>query len=244
MAWGKCFKARDTRLDRIVAIKVSQADFTERFEREAQAVAALNHTNICHLYDVGPNYLVMEYVEGSPLAAVDSSRKLLDLAVQIADGLSAAHAAHIIHRDLKPDNILVTRDGRVKILDFGLAKSVGTRVGDATQTMRITDPGTAIGTINFTCRPNRRAAMRISLRNRINFLSGLILYELAAPGERAFQRPLGAGDDDGDHSRRRRAASREGVPAPLRWSVDRTAVGEGGARGSPMTPLRDLYRES
>src|SRR5580698_1040128 len=121
---GEVYKARDTRLNRTVAIKVSKESFSDRFEREARAVAALNHPNICQLYDVGPDYLVMEFVEGAPIASVDSTRKLLDIAVQIADGLAAAHAAGIIHRDLKPDNILITRDGRVKILDFGLAKMV------------------------------------------------------------------------------------------------------------------------
>src|SRR5882757_5780053 len=109
---GEVYKARDTRLDRTVAIKVSKEEFSERFEREARAVAALNHPNICQLYDVGPNYLVMEFIEGTPIAPVDTTRKLLDIAVQVAEGLAAAHAAGIIHRDLKPDNILITRDGR------------------------------------------------------------------------------------------------------------------------------------
>src|SRR5881396_4360054 len=117
---GEVYKARDTRLARLVAVKVSREQFSERFEREARAVAALNHPNICQLYDVGPNYLVMEFVEGSPIARADGVRKLLDVAVQIADGLAAAHAGGILHRDLKPDNILVTREGRVKVLDFGL----------------------------------------------------------------------------------------------------------------------------
>src|ERR1700740_690345 len=97
---GGVWKARDMRLDRIVAIKISQGNFDERFEREARSIAALNHPNICQLYDVGPNYLVMEYIEGSKLAPPDSLRKLLDLACQIADGLSAAHALLIVHRDL------------------------------------------------------------------------------------------------------------------------------------------------
>src|SRR5919109_3505591 len=119
---GEVWKARDTRLDRTVAIKFSQAQFTDRFEREARAIAALNHPNIAQIYDVGENYIVMEYVEGEPVRAPDTTRKLLDVAVQIAYGLAAAHAAGFVHRDLKPDNILLTKSGRVKILDFGIAK--------------------------------------------------------------------------------------------------------------------------
>jgi serine/threonine protein kinase len=115
---GEVYRARDTRLDRIVAVKVSKTEFSERFEREARAVAALNHPNICSLYDVGPNYLVMEFVEGSPPSTVKDFRKLLDISVQIADGMAAAHAAGFVHRDLKPGNVLVTAEGRVKILDF------------------------------------------------------------------------------------------------------------------------------
>src|SRR5437867_7742372 len=114
---GDVYKARDTRLDRIVAIKVAREQFSERFGREARAVAALNHPNICQLYDVGPNYLVMEFVDGSPVSPTDAPRKLLDIAVQIADGMAAAHAAGIVHRDLKPDNILITREGRVEVLE-------------------------------------------------------------------------------------------------------------------------------
>jgi serine/threonine protein kinase len=129
---GEVYKAHDPRTGRDIAIKISAEEFSERFEREARAIAALNHPNICQLYDVGPNYLVMEYVEGTPVAPLDGPRKLLDLAIQIADGLSAAHAANIVHRDMKPDNILVTRDGRVKILDFGLAKAVAAPKDDDT----------------------------------------------------------------------------------------------------------------
>src|SRR5580765_8089250 len=127
---GEVYRARDPRLNRDVAIKVSAVQFSERFGREAKAIAALNHSNICQIYDVGPDYIVMEYVEGAPITPVDTPRKLLDIAVQMSDGLAAAHAAGIIHRDLKPDNILITRDGRIKILDFGLAKAAHGEIGD------------------------------------------------------------------------------------------------------------------
>src|SRR6266404_2795788 len=118
---GEVYKARDTRLDRIVAIKVSREKFSERFEREARAVAALNHPHICTLYDVGPNYLVMEYIEGQPLKGPLPLDQTLKYAGQVLDALDAAHRKNITHRDLKPANILVTKAG-VKLLDFGLAK--------------------------------------------------------------------------------------------------------------------------
>jgi serine/threonine protein kinase len=153
---GEVWKARDTRLDRIVAIKFCAAEFSERFGSEAKAIAALNHSNICQIYDVGPDYIVMEYVEGAPVEPVDTPRKLLDIAVQISDGLAAAHAAGIIHRDLKPDNVLITRDGRIKILDFGLAKAAHSEIGadDATCTIDpgkrvLTDPCTTVGTVAY-----------------------------------------------------------------------------------------------
>src|SRR5215510_15381801 len=118
---GQVWKARDTRLDRIVAIKISEEKFSERFEREARAVAALNHPHICTLFDVGPNYLVMEYIDGRPLQGPLPRDQALNYAAQICDALDAAHKKGIIHRDLKPGNILVTKAG-VKLLDFGLAK--------------------------------------------------------------------------------------------------------------------------
>src|SRR5580698_2759043 len=108
---GEVYKARDTRLDRIVAIKQLKGLHSARFHQEGRALAALNHPNICTLHDVGPDYLVMEYVEGVPVAPVDSPRKLLDMAVQMSDGLGVAHSKGILHRDLKPANILVTASG-------------------------------------------------------------------------------------------------------------------------------------
>src|SRR6202171_427594 len=124
---GEVYRARDPRLGRDVAIKVSAAQFTERFDREARAVAALNHPHICHLYDVGPDYLVMELVEGPTLAERISAGAIpleesLAIARQIAEALEAAHEKGIIHRDLKPANVKITPEGVVKVLDFGLAK--------------------------------------------------------------------------------------------------------------------------
>src|SRR5579864_6788409 len=124
---GEVYRARDPRVDRDVAIKLSAAQFTERFDREARAVAALNHPNICTLFDVGPNYLVMELVEGSTLADRIKEGPLpldegLGIARQIADALEAAHNRAIVHRDLKPGNVKLRHDGTVKVLDFGLAK--------------------------------------------------------------------------------------------------------------------------
>src|ERR1700676_2568805 len=120
---GEVYRARDTRLGRDVAIKVSAERFSERFGREAHAVAALNHSNICHLYDVGPNYLVMELVEGESPKGPLPLDEALRIARQIADALEAAHEKGIVHRDLKPANVKVRPDGTVKVLDFGLAKS-------------------------------------------------------------------------------------------------------------------------
>src|SRR6516162_2357784 len=108
---GEVYKARDTRLDRVVAVKVSQEKFSERFEREARCIAALNHPHICQLYDVGPDYLVMEYIEGSPLKGPLPLDQAMKYAGQICDALDAAHGKGITHRDLKPANIMITKAG-------------------------------------------------------------------------------------------------------------------------------------
>ena len=124
---GEVYRARDPRMGREVAIKLSAERFSDRFEREVRAVAALNHPNICHIYDVGPNYLVMELVEGPTLTdrikqGAMQMEEALPIARQIADALEAAHEKGIVHRDLKPANIKIKPDGTVKVLDFGLAK--------------------------------------------------------------------------------------------------------------------------
>ena len=182
---GEVYRARDTRLDLIVALKVSKDEFSERFEREARAVAALNHPHICHLYDVGPNFLVMEFVQGAPIRPVDSPRKLLDQAVQIADGLVAAHRAGIIHRDLKPGNILATPEGQIKILDFGLALVGRTSAGMAETAglTAFTDPGTTVGTVAYMS-PEQARGEDVDARTDLWSL-GVVLYEIAS-GVRPF----------------------------------------------------------
>src|ERR1700722_18593949 len=143
---GEVYRAHDSRVGRDVAIKVSQEKFTERFDQEARAIAALNHPNICQLYDVGPNYLVMEYIEGKPLAAL-LLEKAVEYAGQILDALDAAHQKGITHRDLKPANILVTKQG-VKLLDFGLATQA-VRVDEDDVTKVFSFQGEIVGTLHY-----------------------------------------------------------------------------------------------
>src|ERR1700683_2446776 len=164
---GEVYRARDPRLGRDVAIKVSHEQFNERFEREARVVASLNHANICHLYDVGPNYLVMEYVDGAPIARTDDIPMLLDQAMQVAHGIAAAHGLGITHRDLKPGNILVTRAGQVKILDFGLAqvgRDAEAAEPDATATLPITERGTTVGTVAYMS-PEQARGLKVAARS-------------------------------------------------------------------------------
>ena len=180
---GEVYKARDTRLDRIVAVKISKEQFSERFEREAYAIAALNHPNICQLYDVGPNYLVMEYIEGQPLKGPLPLDIALKYATQICDALEAAHKKGISHRDLKPENILVTKAG-IKLLDFGLAKrSLLPEEGGATQTIALTQENTILGTLQYMA-PEQLEAKPADARSDI-FAFGTVLYEMVT-GKRAF----------------------------------------------------------
>ncbi len=177
---GEVYRARDTRLDRIVAVKVSKEQFSERFEREARAVAALNHPNICHLYDVGPNYLVMEFVEGHALRGPLPVETALDYARQIADALEAAHEKGIVHRDLKPGNVLITPQGVVKVLDFGLAKTggvAGDRGADSpTFTMSPTQAGMILGTAAYMS-PEQARGKEVDKRADI-WAFGVVLYEM------------------------------------------------------------------
>jgi serine/threonine protein kinase len=154
---GEVYRATDTRLGREVAIKVAKEQFSERFEREARAIAALNHPHICQLYDVGPNYLVMELVEGTPLKGPLPLDKAIEYAGLILDALDAAHKKGITHRDLKPANILVTKQG-IKLLDFGLAKQTSP-LKETDVTRALTGQGQILGTCS-TCRRSSYRAKR------------------------------------------------------------------------------------
>ena len=181
---GEVYKAQDTRLDRTVAIKTSKTEFSGRFEREARAVAALNHSNICTLFDVGPNYLVMEYIEGTPLKGPLPLDEALKYAAQICDALDAAHKKGITHRDLKPANILVTKAG-VKLLDFGLAKfaQVVQPLTDSTASLALTANGQILGTPQYMP-PEQLQGQEADVRSDI-FAFGLVFYEMLT-GKRAF----------------------------------------------------------
>jgi serine/threonine-protein kinase len=186
---GEVWKAHDPRLNRDVAIKVSAQQFTDRFEREARAIAALNHPNICTLYDVGPNYLVMELVEGPTLAARIAEgpiplEEALRIAKQIADALEAAHDKAIVHRDLKPANIKIKPDGQVKVLDFGLAKSAEQTPLTPDSPTMLTVAGMILGTAGYMS-PEQARGKDVDKRADI-WAFGVVLYEML-PGQRLFE---------------------------------------------------------
>ena len=185
---GVVYKARDTRLGRSVAIKVVNAEFNQRFEREARAISALNHPHICTLHDVGEHdgapYLVMEYVEGEPLKGPLPVGEALRYAIQTAQALAAAHKAGIVHRDLKPDDILLTGEGSVKVLDFGLAKLQPTVKTDAPSLTTMTEQGAIAGTGPYMS-PEQAQGEAVDPRSDL-FSFGAVLYELLS-GRRAFR---------------------------------------------------------
>jgi Tol biopolymer transport system component len=204
---GEVFRARDTRLKREVAIKVLPQGLSldperlRRFEQEALATAALNHPNILAVFDIGTNegspYVVSELLEGETLrerlrSGSIALRKTLDYALQIAHGLAAAHEKGIVHRDLKPENLFLTKDGRIKILDFGLAKLTqaesGDRMAQATLT-HVTEVGTVLGTAGYMS-PEQVRGVAVDARSDI-FSFGAILYEMIS-GKRAFHRDTAA----------------------------------------------------
>ena len=201
---GEVYRARDSRLGREVAVKVLPGDLStdqdrvRRFEQEARSASALDHPNIITIYDIGSAdstlYIAMQYVEGKTLRELLSSgplptKKVLELSVQIAEGLAKAHAAGIVHRDLKPENVMVSRDGFVKILDFGLAKLTAPQseeqVSELLTAMADTRPGMVMGTVGYMS-PEQASGKALDFRSD-QFSFGSILYELST-GKRAFQR--------------------------------------------------------
>src|SRR5262249_3635828 len=199
---GEVYRAKDPRLGRDVAIKVLPASFSsdpdrlKRFEQEARAAGVLNHPNVTIVYDVGSDsatgapYVVQELLEGETLRSElaggrFSSRKAIDYAIQIAQGLAAAHEKGIVHRDLKPENLFVTKDGRVKILDFGLAKLTQVEgSAAATNIPTATEPGVGMGTLGY--RPPEQVKAKPGDARSDIFALGAILYEMLS-GQRAFR---------------------------------------------------------
>ncbi|MEX0880602.1 MAG: protein kinase [Thermoanaerobaculia bacterium] len=255
---GEVYRAKDTRLGREVAIKVlpaavaSDPERVKRFEKEARAASALNHPNLVTLHDIGSSggveYIAMELVDGRTLReiladGVVATKRLLAIAAQVADGLARAHAAGIVHRDLKPENIMVTRDGLVKILDFGLAKLTQPEdLSGATQSPTVsggTEPGLVMGTIGYMS-PEQAVGKPLDFRSD-QFALGSILYEMAT-GKRAFAR--------GSAPETMAAIIRDEpepigslsplTPTPLRWIVERCLAKNPDDR---YASTRDLARD-
>ena len=250
---GEVYRARDTRLGREVALKVLRsgtirtADARRRFAHEANAAGGLNHPNIVSVFDVNLDgdtpYIVAELVEGESLRktldrGVVPLRTLLDIAVQVADGIAAAHQAAIVHRDLKPENILLTREGRAKIADFGLAKSLAplAEEGAESLTVSMSALGVMMGTVEYMS-PEQASGKRVDTRSDI-FSFGLILYEMA----------------NGQHPfiRRSKVETLEAIinaappplpvdlPQPLTWCIERCIAKDPQDR---YNSTLDLYQE-
>jgi predicted ATPase/predicted Ser/Thr protein kinase len=254
---GEVYRARDARLGRIVAIKILPAEFAAdsdrlgRFEREARSASALNHPNIVTIYDLGKegstHYIAMELIEGKTLRELLAAgslpiRKAIEIAAQVAEGLAKAHEAGIAHRDLKPDNLMITDDGFIKILDFGLAKLVspsGEQSGAQTMSGWQTQPGGVVGTVQYMS-PEQAGGGSLDFRSD-QFSFGLVLYEMVS-GKRAFKRntvaetmvailreevePIGVQNPD--------------APAPLCWAIERCLEKEPNRR---YASTQDLARE-
>lgn len=234
---GEVYRARDTRLGREVAIKVlagelfSDCDRLSRFEREARAASALNHPNIVTIYELGQvdstHYISMEVVDGKTLRELLTSallpiHKVIQIAAQAADGLAKAHEAGIVHRDLKPENLMVSQDGLVKILDFGLAKlaELSSEESSDMPTIALTRPGVVMGTLGYMS-PQQASGQPLDFRSD-QFSFGLVLYEMVT-GKPALQRSTQVGtllailNEEPEPI----AALNPEAPAPLCWAVAR-----------------------
>jgi len=200
---GEVYRAHDTKLEREVALKVLPRDFADdptlliRFQREAHVLASLNHPNIVTIYDIGQDgrtvYIAMELVDGKGLDEVLAAgpmpvREMLDVATQVAAGLAVAHSSRIVHRDLKPKNVMIRKDGLVKILDFGLSKLTPLSVLDSNRASTVTTPGIILGTIDYMS-PEQASGLPADFRSD-QFSFGSLLYEMAS-GQRPFHRRTG-----------------------------------------------------
>jgi predicted ATPase/serine/threonine protein kinase len=254
---GVVYKAEDTRLHRFVALKILPEQVGEdsgalaRFRREAEAASALNHPNIVTIYEIGQDgsthYIAMELVEGKTLrellvAGLLPIRKAIEMAAQVAEGLAKAHEAGIAHRDLKPENLMVSHDGFVKILDFGMAKLASTsgELSDmCTLSASQTQPGLVLGTLGYMS-PEQASGRRLDFRSD-QFSFGLVLYEMVT-GKRAFQRSTAA---ETLVAILREQAEPIGVqnpdaPAPLCWAIEKCLAKQPDKR---YVSTRDLARE-
>ena len=255
---GEVYRARDARLGREVALKRLRPEFAasedrrKRFEREARAASALNHPHIVSVFDIGDEkgalYIAMELVAGRTLREQATEeplplRKLLDVAVQAASALARAHADGIVHRDLKPENLMLSRDGYLKILDFGLAKLVeASPSGSGSELVTAvsgTQVGSVLGTVGYMS-PEQAAGRAVDFRSD-QFSLGTILYELAA-GRKPFERDTSAEVLTAiireDPEPLAQAAPR--LPAPLRWVVERCLAKDPEER---YASTKDLARE-
>ncbi len=254
---GEVYRARQSSLGRQVAIKVltpgcaTDPERLRRFEQEARSASALNHPNIISIYDVGcdagTSYIAMEFVDGKTLRTVLEAgplaiKKSLQIAAQITDGLAKAHAAGIVHRDLKPENLMITRDGFVKILDFGLAKLMPSLDGSSqtlTSPLPGTHPGMVMGTAGYMS-PEQARGAEVDYRSDI-FAFGAILYEMVA-GKQAFKSSSAAQtlaaiiEDDPQPL----AEANPKTPAPLRWIIERCLAKDPEDR---YASTRDLARD-
>ncbi len=234
---GEVYRARDERLDRNVALKILPVAFSanedrlQRFEQEARSASALNHPNIVTIYalglDSGTHYIAMELVEGKTLRELLVSgslpiRKAIEIAAQVAEGLAKAHEAGITHRDLKPENLMVSQDGIIKILDFGIAKlsRPSGELPDNNTTLYQTRPGLVIGTVEYMS-PEQARGQRLDFRSD-QFSFGLVLYEMVT-GKRAFQRESAAETLVAVIREQPDAigAQNPDAPAPLCWAIER-----------------------
>jgi predicted ATPase len=253
---GEVYRARDTRLNRSAAVKILPGAFStdherlQRFEQEACSASALNHPNIVTIYELGhdssTHYIAMELVDGKTLrellvAGALSAQRVIEIAAQVAEGLAKAHEAGIVHRDLKPENLMITQDGFVKILDFGLAKlALPAQDSDLSNSPTLhTQAGTVMGTVEYMS-PEQASGAPLDFRSD-QFSFGSVVYEMAT-GRRAFQKKTAVETmvailrDEPDAI----GAISPNVPAPLGWAIERCLEKDPGNR---YASTRDLARE-